>query len=76
MAKLYTEGVNQIECYHVTVEYVDSFTLAGGTEINLVDAWVNKGTELEVPLAYNYPDIYLTDALDKWIDDQDTGEDF
>lgn len=75
MAKLYTEGVNQIDGHEVTVRYVDSF-FSGATEVHLVDAWVNKDTELEVPLAYNHPDVYLESTVGFWLDNQDTGEDF
>lgn len=78
MAKLYTEGDNHVDTHPAIVlhvSYVDSF-MAGGAEVHLVDAWVNPGTELEANIAYNYPDIYLADALEKWLDAQDAGEDF
>lgn len=77
MSKLYKDTEETtIHDVPVYIEYVDYMTLPGGDTIYFVDAWVNKGTELEADIAYNAPESQLEELVEEWIDAQNAGEDW
>lgn len=77
MSKLYKDAEETtIHDVPVYIEYVDYLDLPGGTTIYFIDAWVNKGTELEDNIAYSNPDEMLDELVEEWIDAQNAGEDW